>query len=79
MATRYGYESPYNLTLVNNSTTSTSQTNGKFGGLQTLLKWHYNDPVSKEEIYRNNVIYDKYQKNRNPYIDHPEYVDLAYP
>ena len=79
MATRYGYESPYNLTLVNNSTTSTSQTNGEFGGLQTLLKWHYNDPVSKEEIYRNNVIYDKYQKNRNPYIDHPEYVDLAYP
>lgn len=79
MATRYGYESPYNLTLVNNSTTSTSQTNGKFGGLQTLLKWHYDDPVSKEEIYRNNVIYDKFQKNRNPYIDHPEYVDLAYP
>lgn len=39
----------------------------------------YDDPVSKEEIYRNNVIFDNYQHNRNPYIDHPEYVDYVYP
>ena len=32
-----------------------------------LLKWHYNDPVSNDEIYRNNVIYTSYQKNRNPF------------
>ena len=79
MATRYGFDGTYNLTLVDDEVTSTSTGNGKFGGLQTLLKWHYEDPVSESEIYRNNVIYDKYQKNRNPYIDHPEFVDLAYP
>ena len=28
---------------------------------------------------RNNVIFDNYQHNRNPYIDHPEYVDIVFP
>ncbi|MCM1131300.1 MAG: endonuclease [Roseburia sp.] len=79
MATRYGFDGTYNLMLVDSSSTSQSSGNGRFGNLQTLLKWHYQDPVSKEEIYRNNIIYTYYQKNRNPYIDHPEYVDLAYP
>ncbi len=77
METRY--KKDYNLKLVNDRKTSLSDTNGRFGGLQTLIKWHYQDPVSKEEVYRNNVIYDKFQHNRNPYIDHPEWVDLAYP
>ena len=79
METRYGAKTSFNLKLVNDSTTSASDTNGKFGNLQTLIKWHYEDPVSKEEIYRNNVIYENYQHNRNPYIDHPEYVDYVYP
>lgn len=78
MATRYGY-GQFALKLVEQANTSGSSLNGRFGGLNTLLKWHYEDPVSKEEIYRNNVIYDNYQHNRNPYIDHPEWVDLAYP
>ena len=79
MATRYGFDGTYNLTLVSQDNTSASDNNGKFGNLDTLLKWHYQDPVSDAEIYRNNVIYKDWQKNRNPYIDHPEYVDLAYP
>ena len=41
--------------------------------LSDLLDWHYEDPVSSFEINRNNIIYN-YQKNRNPFIDHPEYV-----
>ncbi len=78
MDTRYGYTYPFNLQLVDNST-STSNGNGRVGKLQTLLKWHYQDPVDDSEIYRNNVIYDIWQNNRNPYIDHPEYVAIAYP
>jgi len=39
-----------------------------------LLEWHEDDPVSRKEIDRNNAIY-KIQNNRNPYIDHPEFVD----
>jgi endonuclease I len=42
--------------------------------LAILLDWHRQDPVSQKEIDRNNAIYE-YQKNRNPFIDHPEWVD----
>ncbi|KIX22755.1 hypothetical protein SY27_02765 [Flavobacterium sp. 316] len=45
--------------------------------LYTLLDWHFNDPVSQKEIDRNNAIYT-YQNNRNPFIDHPEYVCQIY-
>jgi len=43
-----------------------------------LLKWHQQDPVSQKEIDRNNVVYYNYQHNRNPFIDHPEYVQLIW-
>ncbi|MDQ6470750.1 endonuclease [Flavobacterium sp. LHD-80] len=42
--------------------------------LNVLLAWHTQDPVSTREIARNNAIYAR-QNNRNPYIDHPEYVN----
>ncbi|WP_166925739.1 endonuclease [Flavobacterium poyangense] len=42
--------------------------------LNTLLAWNAQDPVSAREITRNNAIYAR-QNNRNPYIDHPEYVN----
>lgn len=41
--------------------------------LNILLTWHLNDPVSTKEINRNNAVFN-FQNNRNPYIDHPEYV-----
>ncbi len=41
--------------------------------MNMLIEWHTNDPVSQKEIDRNNAIYS-YQGNRNPFIDHPEYV-----
>ncbi|MFV8347077.1 endonuclease [Flavobacterium sp. ZB4P13] len=41
--------------------------------LNLLITWHNQDPVSAREIARNNAIYTS-QNNRNPYIDHPEYV-----
>ncbi|KAF2078876.1 endonuclease [Flavobacterium sharifuzzamanii] len=42
--------------------------------LNMLLAWHAQDPVSAREIARNNAIYSR-QNNRNPFIDHPEYVN----
>ena len=42
-----------------------------------LLEWHWNDPVSLKETSRNNTVY-LIQENRNPYIDHPEWVDLIW-
>ncbi|ACU07315.1 Endonuclease I [Flavobacteriaceae bacterium 3519-10] len=38
-----------------------------------LLQWHQLDPVSPRETDRNNVVFTL-QKNRNPFIDHPEWV-----
>jgi endonuclease I len=40
-----------------------------------LILWHNSDPISQKEIDRNNSIYyDTPQNNRNPFVDHPEYV-----
>jgi endonuclease I len=46
--------------------------------LNILLTWHLQDPVSQRELDRNDAIYAR-QNNRNPYIDHPEYVCHIYP
>ncbi|TDE06880.1 endonuclease [Flavobacterium sandaracinum] len=45
--------------------------------LNLLITWHNQDPVSSREIARNNAIYTA-QNNRNPYIDHPEYVQAIW-
>lgn len=42
---------------------------------QFLRRWHLEDPVDAEEMLRNDRI-EELQHNRNPFIDHPEYVDL---
>jgi endonuclease I len=41
--------------------------------LTMLGQWNSADPVSQKEIDRNNAVY-AIQGNRNPFIDHPEYV-----
>ncbi len=46
--------------------------------INLLVKWHTNDPVSQKEIDRNNVVYTSFQHNRNPFIDHPEYVNSVW-
>ena len=45
--------------------------------LALLLQWHNNDPISQKEIDRNNIVYG-IQKNRNPFIDHPEWVNAIW-
>ncbi|WP_298220976.1 endonuclease [Flavobacterium sp.] len=43
--------------------------------LNMLMEWSTNDPVSAKEIARNDAIYYQTpQHNRNPFVDHPEYV-----
>jgi len=43
-----------------------------------LIEWHNQDPVSQKEIDRNNVIFNDYQHNRNPFIDNPDYANLIW-
>jgi endonuclease G, mitochondrial len=42
--------------------------------IQTLINWHKEFAVSLHEKHRNMAIFTK-QSNRNPLIDHPEWVD----
>jgi len=42
-----------------------------------LIEWHNADPVSTKELDRNDAVY-AIQNNRNPFIDHPEYVLMVY-
>ncbi|ANQ51629.1 DUF5017 domain-containing protein [Flammeovirga sp. MY04] len=45
--------------------------------LNLMIEWHNNDPVSFKELDRNEQIFLQ-QKNRNPFIDHPEFVNMIW-
>jgi len=45
--------------------------------LSDLLLWNQEDPVDAFEQNRNDVVYS-YQHNRNPFIDHPEYIEAIW-
>ncbi len=49
----------------------------KTWALNLLLKWHRQDVVSERETERNDAVYG-FQKNRNPFIDHPELVEYIW-
>jgi endonuclease I/methionine-rich copper-binding protein CopC len=66
-----------NLILTDNASLITAS-NGNasvayMGLLAVLLQWHAADPVDDRERLRNEVVYT-YQGNRNPFVDHPEWV-----
>ncbi len=76
MATRYDGSEPLTIDLEIGETPLT--TLGRFAKLSTLLKWAEEDPVSQDERQRNQLTYSAYQHNRNPFIDHPEYIALIW-
>ncbi|NYG60187.1 endonuclease I [Nocardioides daedukensis] len=54
--------------LVNNGS------NPYMGRISVLLEWNAQDPPSTFEKRRNDVIFEQFQHNRNPFIDHPEWA-----
>lgn len=42
--------------------------------LDTMIQWHYSDPPDDAELVRNDSLHG-FQTNRNPFVDHPEYVN----
>lgn len=46
-------------------------------GKALMNKWHVQDPVSQKELDRNDGV-QATQKNRNPYVDHPEWADKIF-
>ena len=73
MTVRYEGGDGYDLELVD----YTPSSGANFGKKSTLLEWNRIDPVSAFERNRNRVIY-KFQKNYNPFVDHPEFADRVY-
>ncbi len=71
MATRYDGTEPgtTDLELVKPTPGAAQMAN-----LDTLLAWHAADPPDAAEMARNDLIFSDYQHNRNPFIDHPEWV-----
>ena len=73
-----------NLVLKNdlseNTTTGTSTFDVPYamGLLSDLLAWNKLDPVDEFEIHRNNLLFNNYTKNRNPFIDFPEWADYIW-
>ena len=94
MAARYNYysgedEDPIdgnnpNLVLLNdlseNDRTGTSAFDDPYGMglLSDLLAWNKLDPVDEYEVHRNNLLYRNYTKNRNPFIDFPNWADAIW-
>jgi endonuclease I len=75
-----GYSEP-DLILTDNpaliQVTGSNASVAYMGLISVLLDWHYGDPVDEKEVDRNDAVYD-YQGNRNPFIDHPEWVDCLF-
>ncbi len=63
--------------LIEASKTGGNESVAYMGLRSTLLAWHHADPVDDFERRRNDAIF-QYQGNRNPFIDHPEYVACVF-
>ncbi|MFO7897327.1 MAG: endonuclease [Candidatus Cloacimonadales bacterium] len=76
MATRYaGENGEPNLTVVDEVDTYPAAEHGK---LSTLLEWNLQDPPDEFEMTRNDRIFENWQGNRNPFVDHPEFASYIW-
>ncbi|MCH2101165.1 MAG: endonuclease [Planctomycetes bacterium] len=66
-----------NQALIASSNTGKNESVAYMGYLTTLLQWHAQDPPDAKEIARNAVV-QSFQGNRNPFIDHPEWIACLY-
>ena len=66
-----------NTTLIANGATGSNESIAYMGLLSTLIVWNREDPPDAKERNRNTVI-QSFQGNRNPFIDHPEWVECIF-
>lgn len=64
-------------TLIGQSNQGSNIAVAYMGLRSVLLQWHKEDPVDDFERRRNDAIF-AHQGNRNPFIDHPEFVDCVF-
>lgn len=63
------------VSLIQSSTQN--QSVAHMGLLSTLLSWHEEDPVDDLERQHNDAVFGA-QGNRNPFVDHPEWVTCLF-
>ncbi|MDR3272667.1 MAG: endonuclease [Flavobacteriaceae bacterium] len=73
----FKYDTDTNVTKDRNPLNGTEEKAFDDWFIDMLRQWNVSDPVSQREIDRNNEVY-AIQKNRNPFIDHPEWIDLIW-
>lgn len=64
--------------FLTDATNQISTATNLMGRLTTLLRWHEEDPVDARELIREELIYSRFQGNRNPFVDRPEWVRQAF-
>ncbi len=78
MALRYnGVGSEPDLSLVDDPPASTPW-GSVMGNRGVLLQWNRSHLPEAFETRRNNLIYEEFQHNRNPFIDYPDLVDSVF-
>jgi endonuclease I len=75
MAVRYEGGDPYPDLEVDDATGSGAAP--RLGRVSALRQWSQQDPPDAFERRRNEMIYS-YQGNRNPFVDHPEWVTAIF-
>ena len=63
----------FTLSDADSHSTSNSNKDNMMGNMNTLIKWHFNYLPNIYEKHRNDGA-EYLQGNRNPFVDHPEYV-----
>lgn len=66
-----------NESLIGNSNNGSNLSTAYMGIRSVLLLWHVQDPVDAKEMEKNNVVFS-HQGNRNPFVDHPEWVECLF-
>jgi hypothetical protein len=65
------------LTLIDSSNTGENEPVAYMGMLSVLLEWHEQDPADLIEFQHHEAV-ASFQGNRNPFIDHPEWVSCVF-
>ncbi|MCU0772842.1 MAG: endonuclease [Verrucomicrobia bacterium] len=79
MAVRYEGDAPNEPDLeLTDNTASINSAAGLMGKLSTLVRWHLEDPVDAAEQLRNDRVFSQFQHNRNPFVDHPQWVQALF-
>lgn len=63
--------------LIGQSNQGTNISVAYMGLKSVLIQWHKDDPVDGYETRHNNTVYS-FQGNRNPFVDHSEYVACVF-